>query len=154
MNEQVMTQTHSQQHIQEERAGKKWLQHAELIAALVSGVLILAAARIYKVTDRPFVSVKNQAARIRTPDTSAAMSSACWSHFFPARSSCMCCCEWVCVHKPIHNSTYKKSGPEKSGSSMQNSLRRSYPASLFLRPGFLPKQKACPSLCISLPPQE
>lgn len=39
----------------------------------------------------------------------------------------------------------------KSGSSMQNSLRRSYPASLFLRPGFLPKQKACPSLCISLP---
>ncbi len=43
MNEQVMTQTHSQQHIQEERAGKKWLQHAELIAALVSGVLILAA---------------------------------------------------------------------------------------------------------------
>ena len=43
MNEQVMTQTHPQQHIQEERAGKKWLQHAELIAALVSGVLILAA---------------------------------------------------------------------------------------------------------------
>ncbi|MGG3327095.1 HAD-IC family P-type ATPase, partial [Bacillus velezensis] len=29
--------------MQEERAGKKWLQHAELIAALVSGVLILAA---------------------------------------------------------------------------------------------------------------
>ncbi|MGF3514204.1 MULTISPECIES: heavy metal translocating P-type ATPase [Bacillus] len=43
MNEQVMTQTHSQQQIQEERAGKRWLQHAELIAALVSGVLILAA---------------------------------------------------------------------------------------------------------------
>ncbi len=48
MNEQVMTQTHSQQHIQEERAGKKWLQHAELIAALVSGVLILAAWFFYR----------------------------------------------------------------------------------------------------------
>ncbi|AME05518.1 heavy metal translocating P-type ATPase [Bacillus siamensis] len=43
MNEQVVTQTHSQQQIQEERSGKKWLQHAELIAALVSGALILAA---------------------------------------------------------------------------------------------------------------
>ncbi|WP_047475292.1 heavy metal translocating P-type ATPase [Bacillus siamensis] len=43
MNEQVVTQTHSQQQTQEERSGKKWLQHAELIAALVSGALILAA---------------------------------------------------------------------------------------------------------------
>lgn len=43
MNEQVVTQTPSQQQIQEERSGKKWLQHAELIAALVSGALILAA---------------------------------------------------------------------------------------------------------------
>lgn len=43
MNEQVMSQAHSQQQIQEERSGKKWLQHAELIAALVSGALILAA---------------------------------------------------------------------------------------------------------------
>ncbi|MBT2573593.1 heavy metal translocating P-type ATPase [Bacillus sp. ISL-51] len=42
MNEQVMTQTNSQQPIQEERPEKKWLQHAELIAALVSGILILA----------------------------------------------------------------------------------------------------------------
>ncbi|MEW4023355.1 heavy metal translocating P-type ATPase [Bacillus sp. CIS52] len=43
MNEQVVTQTPSQQQTQEERSGKKWLQHAELIAALVSGALILAA---------------------------------------------------------------------------------------------------------------
>lgn len=43
MNELVVTQTHSQQQTQEERSGKKWLQHAELIAALVSGALILAA---------------------------------------------------------------------------------------------------------------